>query len=60
MINPGLFMINPEDLQDPTEKHFGDVGILDKYENNNNNNKDSYSFVFFSPSSVETNQEQAG
>jgi hypothetical protein len=53
-------MINPEDLQDPTEKHFGDVGILDKYENNNNNNKDSYSFVFFSPSSVETNQEQAG
>ena len=26
-------------LQDPTEKHFGDVGILDKYEDNNNNNK---------------------
>jgi hypothetical protein len=25
-------------LQDPTEKHFGDVGILDKYEDNNNNN----------------------
>jgi hypothetical protein len=25
-------------LQDPTEKHFGDVGILDKYEKNNNNN----------------------
>jgi hypothetical protein len=24
-------------LQDPTEKHFGDVGILDKYEDNNNN-----------------------
>ena len=23
-------------LQDPTEKHFGDVGILDKYEDNNN------------------------
>jgi hypothetical protein len=22
-------------LQDPTEKHFGDVGILDKYEDNN-------------------------
>jgi hypothetical protein len=27
-------------LQDPTEKHFGDVGILDKYEDNNNNNND--------------------
>jgi hypothetical protein len=25
-------------FQDPTEKHFGDVGILDKYEDNNNNN----------------------
>ena len=25
-------------MQDPTEKHFGDVGILDKYEVNNNNN----------------------
>ena len=25
-------------MQDPTEKHFGDVGILDKYNNNNNNN----------------------
>jgi hypothetical protein len=25
-------------VQDPTEKHFGDVGILDKYEDNNNNN----------------------
>jgi hypothetical protein len=24
-------------MQDPTEKHFGDVGILDKYNNNNNN-----------------------
>jgi hypothetical protein len=24
---------------DPTEKHFGDVGILDKYKYNNNNNK---------------------
>ena len=24
-------------MQDPTEKHFGDVGILDKYEVNNNN-----------------------
>jgi hypothetical protein len=23
-------------LQDPTEKHFGDVSILDKYEDNNN------------------------
>jgi hypothetical protein len=22
-------------MQDPTEKHFGDVGILDKYNNNN-------------------------
>ena len=22
-------------MQDPTEKHFGDVGILDKYEVNN-------------------------
>ena len=29
------------ELQDPTEKHFCDVGILGKYEviNNNNNNK---------------------
>ena len=26
-------------MQDLTEKHFGDVGILDKYEVNNNNNK---------------------
>jgi hypothetical protein len=25
-------------MEDPTEKHFGDVGILDKYEDNNNNN----------------------
>ncbi len=25
-------------LQDPTEKHFGDVGILSKYDDNNNNN----------------------
>jgi hypothetical protein len=25
-------------LQDPTEKHFGDVGILDEDNNNNNNN----------------------
>ena len=36
-------------LQDPTEKHFCDVGILGKYEdnnnNNNNNNYDYYSFV---------------
>ena len=23
-------------MQDPTEKHFGDVGILDKYKYNNN------------------------
>ena len=22
-------------MQDPTEKHFGDVGILNKYKNNN-------------------------
>ena len=29
-------------LQDPTEKHFGDVGILDKYEDNNNNSKSVY------------------
>jgi hypothetical protein len=24
-------------MQDPTEKHFGGVGILDKYKYNNNN-----------------------
>jgi hypothetical protein len=29
-------------LQDPTEKHFGDVGILDKYEDNNNNKKNTF------------------
>ena len=29
-------------MQDPTEKHFGDVGILDKYEDNNNNNKSPF------------------
>jgi hypothetical protein len=28
-------------LQDPNEKHFGDVGILDKYEDNNNNNNNN-------------------
>jgi hypothetical protein len=28
-------------LQDPTEKHFGDVGILDKYEDDNNNNNNN-------------------
>jgi hypothetical protein len=28
-------------LQDPTEKHLGDVGILDKYEDNNNNNNNN-------------------
>ena len=28
-------------MEDPTEKHFGDVGILVKYnDNNNNNNKE--------------------
>jgi hypothetical protein len=27
-------------LQDPTDKHFGDVGILDKYEDNNNNKEE--------------------
>ena len=32
-------------MQDPTEKHFGDVGILDKYNNNNNNN--NCKFVLF-------------
>ena len=26
-------------MQDPTEKHFGDVGILDKYKYNNNKAK---------------------
>ena len=26
------------EMQDPTEKHSSDVGILDKYEINNNNN----------------------
>ena len=28
-------------MQDPTENHFGDVGILDKYEVNNNNNNNN-------------------
>jgi uncharacterized Fe-S cluster-containing radical SAM superfamily protein len=28
-------------LQDPTEKHLGDVGILDKYEDDNNNNNNN-------------------
>ncbi len=27
------------ELQDPTEKHFGDVGILNKCKVNNNNKK---------------------
>ena len=31
-------------MQDPTEKHFCDVGILGKYEVNNNNNKILRSF----------------
>ena len=34
-------------MQDPTENHFGDGGILDKYEvnnNNNNNNNNNKSF----------------
>ena len=29
-------------MQDPTEKHFGDVGILDKYKYNNNKTHSSY------------------
>ena len=34
------------EIQDPTEKHFGDVGILAKYhDNNNNNNKLTYSYT---------------
>ena len=32
-------------MQDPTEKHFGDVGILDKYEVNNNNNNNNTVFL---------------
>ena len=43
-------------MQDPTEKHFGDVGILDKYEvnnNNNNNNNNSICLISFSLSSAE-------
>ena len=32
-----LFFIVGRNVQDPTEKHFGDVGNLDKYKYNNNN-----------------------
>ena len=33
-------------MQDPSEKHFGDVGILVKYEvNNNNNNESDINFI---------------
>ena len=28
-------------MQDPTEKHCGDVGILVKYKDNNNNNNNN-------------------
>ena len=31
-------------MQDPTEKHFGDADILDKYEVNNNNNNNNKKF----------------
>ena len=32
--------------QDPTEKHFGDVGIVDKYNNNNNDKISSDRLAF--------------
>jgi hypothetical protein len=39
-------------MQDPTEKHFGDVGVLDKYEDNNNNNNDNKIIIIFSKHEV--------
>ena len=32
---------NIYNCQDPTEKHFGDVGILAKYHNHDNNNNNN-------------------
>ena len=32
-------------MQDPTEKHFCDVGMLGKYEDNNNNNNKTYTWA---------------
>ena len=34
-------------MQDPTEKHCSDLGILVKYKDNNNNNNNFYEIILF-------------